>query len=56
MNWRRTKWNEYINRMEGNSLGREVRDWIPNRRRNLGSPKVKLMDAVKQEDLTDATS
>jgi hypothetical protein len=52
----RTKWNEHIDRMESNRPVRKVRDWIPNRRNNLGRPKVQLKDTARQENLMDATS
>jgi hypothetical protein len=50
INNRRTKRNEHIFRTEGNRLMRKVRDWIPNGKRNLRKPKMRLKDAVKQED------
>jgi hypothetical protein len=36
--------------MDGNRLVRKMIDWIPNGRRNVGKPKMRWKDSVKQED------
>jgi hypothetical protein len=49
MTKKRTQWNEYIDSMEDNRLVSKVRDWIP-KKWNLGRPKTRWKDTVKQED------
>jgi hypothetical protein len=50
MTKKRTKWNEYIDGMEGNRLVSKVRDWMPKKWRILGRPNTRWKDTVKQED------